>query len=46
MDEQIKQERVNAAKKEEKPKKEVEKGLDKLKPQREGVGKYINAKLL
>lgn len=46
IDEQIRLERLNASKKEEKPKKEAEKGLDKLKPQREGVGKYISAKLL
>lgn len=50
IDEQIRTERLNAskanAKESTKEKKEKEKGIDKLKAQREGVGKYISAKIL
>ncbi len=50
IDEQLKTERENAAAKvsnnKSSTKKETAKGIDNLKPQRDGVGKYISNKLL
>jgi peptidyl-prolyl cis-trans isomerase-like protein 2 len=46
IDEQLKNERMNATKKEEKKEvKETQKTLNDMKPQRAGIGKYINSNL-